>query len=206
MSKTASIDNSAYKASLTREQFLFYEMRTTAKLLCDGYSNKEAIQKIYDENLFQYPTERMIKNLAGVCVARLHAMNDEGLISIVANQSTELAKQVCLYAMMKHSRLVWDFMITVIGEKYRLMDMSFGKMDLNVFFMRLQEQNDYVATWSESTINKIKQVLTRVLVENDYLDNTKADHLNPVLLNSALENAIRANGDEAALPAFNCIG
>ena len=63
-------------------------MRTTAKLLCDGYSNKEAIQKIYDENLFQYPTERMIKNLAGVCVARLHAMNDEGLISIVANQST----------------------------------------------------------------------------------------------------------------------
>ena len=108
--------------------------------------------------------------------------------------------------MMKHSRLVWDFMITVIGEKYRLMDMSFGKMDLNVFFMRLQEQNDYVATWSESTINKIKQVLTRVLVENDYLDSTKADHLNPVLLNSALENAIRANGDEAALPAFNCIG
>ena len=120
--------SSQYKASLTREQFLFYEMRTTAKLLCDGYSNKEAIQKIYDENLFQYPTERMIKNLAGVCVARLHAMNDEGLISIVANQSTELAKQICLYAMMKHSRLVWDFMITVIGEKYRLMDMSFGKI------------------------------------------------------------------------------
>ena len=195
-----------YKASLTKEQFLFYEMRTAARLLCEGYSDKESIQKIYDENLFQYPTERMLKELASVCVARLQTLNSDTLISIVASQSTELAKQVCLYAMMKHSRLVWEFMITVIGEKYRLMDMSFGKMDLNVFFMRLQEQNDYVATWSESTINKIKQVLTRVLVENDYLDSTKSDHLNPVLLNSALEIAIRANGDEVALPAFNCIG
>ena len=33
---------------------------------------------------------------------------------------------------MKQSRLVWEFMLTVIGEKYRLRDTSFGKIDLNV--------------------------------------------------------------------------
>ena len=36
---------------------------------------------------------------------------------------------------MKQSRLVWEFMLTVIGEKYRLRDMSFGKIDLNTFFI-----------------------------------------------------------------------
>ena len=194
-----------YKGSLTKEQFLFYEMRTTAQLLSDGYSDEAAIQKICDENLFQYPTERMIKPLAIVCVSRLHLLNDQNLIAAVASQPIETAKQICLYAMMKHSRLVWDFMVTVIGEKYRMLDLSFSKLDLNIFFMRLQEQNDYVAKWSESTVTKIKQVLTRVLVENEYLDHTKADHINPVLLNPMLENVIRANGDEAALPAFNCI-
>jgi hypothetical protein len=60
--------------------------------------------------------------------------------------------------MMKKSRLVWEFMLIVIGEKYRLRDMSFGKIDLNTFFMRLQEQNDTVTSWSDSTITKLKQI------------------------------------------------
>ena len=49
-------------------------------------------------------------------------------------------------------------MLTVIGEKYRLRDTSFGKIDLNTFFMRLQEQNDAVASWSDATITKLKQI------------------------------------------------
>jgi hypothetical protein len=44
--------------------------------------------------------------------------------------------------MMKDSRLIWEFMITVIGEKYRTRNFSYSRMDLNVFFTRLQEQND----------------------------------------------------------------
>lgn len=38
-----------YIASLTREPFLFYEMRTTARLLSDGHSDEETIEKIYNE-------------------------------------------------------------------------------------------------------------------------------------------------------------
>ena len=49
---------SPYNAVLTREQFLFYETRTTAKLICDGLSNEQVIDHIIKENLFQYPTER----------------------------------------------------------------------------------------------------------------------------------------------------
>jgi len=60
-----------------------------------------------------------------------------------------------------------------------------------------------VAAWGESTITKIKQVLVRILVETEYLDDVKAERLNPVFLHSVLENAIRMNGDEAMLPAFN---
>lgn len=190
--------------SLTREQFLFYEMRTTAKLKVEGLSNTRIVERIAQENLFQYPTEKSVKSIANACLARLDAMNNESLIRAIASQPSETAKQICLYAIMKHRRLVWDFMLTVIGEKYRIKDSSFGRMDLNVFFLRLQEQDNNVASWSDATLQKLKQVLTRILVENKYLDNTKADHLNPVWLNPILENAIRSNGDELVLPAFNC--
>ncbi|MGN8755628.1 BrxA family protein [Blautia sp. HCP3S3_C4] len=44
--------NSPYKgsASLTREQFLFYEMRTTAKLIEEGVNNTEIMKKVFNEN------------------------------------------------------------------------------------------------------------------------------------------------------------
>lgn len=196
--------NSPYKASITREQYLFYEMRATAKLLSEGLTESQVIDTIVKDNLFQYPTEKSVKRMATLCVSRLNKMKDQSLISAIAEQPTDTAKQICLYAMMKDSKLVLDFMMTVIGEKYRLRDFSFGRTDLNVFFMRLQEQDEVVASWSDQTITKIKQVLTKILVENDYLDSNKAEHLNSVLICALLENAIHGNNDESMLPAFNC--
>ncbi len=193
-----------YIASLTREPFLFYEMRTTAKLLTSGLSNEDVVAQIAAENLFQYPTEKSITRMAKACVKRLQVMEDADLIHAIATQPTEIAKQICLYAMMKQSRLVWEFMLTVIGEKYRSKDSSFGRIDLNTYFIRLQEQDDTVASWSEGTITKLKQVLAKILVETEYLDDIRADHLNPVYLHPILENAIRSHGDLAVLPAFNC--
>lgn len=130
-------------------------------------------------------------------------MGDDSLIAAMATQPNDIAKQICLYALMKQSRLVWEFMLTVVGEKYRLRDTSFGKIDLNTFFMRLQEQDDAVATWSDTTITKLKQIIARILVETEYLDDIRSDHLNPVWLNPVLENAIKSNNDDIILPAFN---
>lgn len=202
--QTVSV-NSKYNGSLTREQFLFHEMRITAKLLNDGLTDEEAINKIIADNLFQYPTERQIKNLARVCINRLNSLEDKSLVFAIATQSSDVAKQICLYSMMKYNRLVWDFMITVIGDKFKQQNLSFSKIDVNAFFMRLQEQDDKVASWSESTVKRIKQVLIKILVENNYLDSNKSDHLNPVLIYSILENSIRNNNDTAALSAFNCL-
>lgn len=202
--KTVLQSASPYNAAITREQFLFYEVRTTAKLLCEGLSTDEVAERIVSDNLFQYPTEKSVRKMALACLRRLDALGDETLVQAIATQPSDVSKQICLYAMMKQYRLVWDFMVSVIGEKYRLRDTSFGKIDLNVFFMRLQEQDDYVATWSDSTITKLKQVLQKTLVDNEYIESTKAEQLNPVLLSPVLENAIRSNNDDAALIAFNC--
>ena len=169
-----------YIASLTREPFLFYEMRSTAKLMSEGLSDEAIAEEIVKQNLFQYPTEKSITRMAKACIKRLHALEDDTLVMAIASQPTDVAKQICLYAIMKQSRLVWEFMLTVIGEKYRLRDTSFGKIDLNTFFIRLQEQNDTVASWSDSTITKLKQIIARVMESNitetyDLDDDTYAE-------------------------------
>ena len=89
-----------YIASLTREPFLFYEMRTTAKLLNSGLSEEDTVAQITKNNLFQYPTEKSVARMAKACIKRLAAMEDMDLIKAIAKQPTDVAKQICLYAMM----------------------------------------------------------------------------------------------------------
>ena len=198
------MNTAPYSGSLTAEQFLFYEIRIASKLYAQGISVDEAISRIKADNLFQYPTEREVARMTRACYRRLDALNNQCLIQEISSAPTEIAKQINLYAIMRYNRLVWDFMIQVIGEKFRTQDFSFERKDLNAFFSHLQAQNDSVAGWSDSTISKIKSVLVRCLVETEYLDHFKSTTLNPVLLCEELEQGIRENNDTEVLPAFNC--
>ena len=134
MYDNASISNinMQYNASITREQFLFYEMRTTAKLLHEGLSETDTVNRIVKDNLFQYPTEKSVHRMVKTCIQRIRAMNDDLLIEALATQPVDIAKQICLYAMMKQHRIVWEFMITVIGEKYRSKNICLTTLSQNI--------------------------------------------------------------------------
>ena len=198
------MNTTPYSGSLTAEQFLFYEIRIASKLYIQGISLDNAASQIREDNLFQYPTERQIFRMTKACYRRLDALNNQILIQELSSAPVEIAKQINLYAIMRYNRLVWDFMIQVIGEKFRTQDFSFERKDLNTFFSRLQAQDDSVAGWSDNTISKIKSVLVRFLVETEYLDHFKSTTLNPVFLCEELEQGIRENDDTEVLPAFNC--
>ncbi len=193
-----------YNGTLTAEQFLFYEMRIVSKQYLEHKPIDEIITYVKRDNLFQYPTERMIIRIARACYKRLVALDNEKLVYEVANAPVEVAKQINLYAMMRYNRLVREFMEGLVGEKYRQQDYSYTKKDINIFFSRLQEQNDDVAAWSEQTIKKLKQVLTKCLIETGMLDSVRDTTLNPILISEELETGIRENNDLTALAAFNC--
>jgi len=196
--------STSYKGTLTAEKFLFYEMRIVSKLYLEDKSIEEIIAYVKQENLFQYPTEKKISKLTRACYKRITALANDKLVYELANAPIDVAKQINLYAMMCYNRLVREFMVDLIGEKYCQHDFSYTKKDINVFFTRLQEQNDYIAAWSEQTIGKLKQVLTKCLIETEMLDNFNAGELNPILISAELENGIRENNDLTALAAFNC--
>lgn len=195
--------NMPYKATFTREQFLFHEMRIVAQLMLEEKADEEITEMIVSNNLFQYPTEKSIKRIAQNCLKRLHLLNDQRMIKLIVDGSLDCARQTCLYAMMNEYRVIYEFMTSVIGEKYRTKDFSFSKRDVNVFFSRLQEQSDVIASWSNSTIKKLKQVIVKMLVDTQFLDSTKSEVLNVVLIDPDLKNILMEKRDIAALIAFN---
>lgn len=193
-----------YSGGLTREQFLFYEIRTVASLLIAGNERTAIYDKVKQENLFQYPTERMVRSMTNICFKRIDALTSQTLTEHLASASAAVAKQINLYAIMRENGIVYDFMTDVIGDKLRTQQMDFSHKDINSFFDTLQEYYPAAADWSESTRAKLRQVLTRFLVECEYLDNVRSQALKPVFLYPELEEEIRQLGDEAALCAFNC--
>ena len=84
---------SPYKGSgqITREKFLFYEMRTAARLMEEGLSDSDVEERIVEDNLFQYPTEKSIRQMAKTCIRRLHGLQDESLIAAVAAMPQDAA-------------------------------------------------------------------------------------------------------------------
>ena len=78
-----------YKASLTREQFLFYEIRVVAKLRMQGETSDGSLKKVLEDNLFQFPTERMIASIFHTCQRRLDALESDKLVNEIAFGSAE---------------------------------------------------------------------------------------------------------------------
>lgn len=193
-----------YNGTLTAEQFLYYEMRIVSRLYLEGKKLDEIIECIQRDNLFQFPTERMIYRIASACYKRIIALDNPTLVYEIANAPIDVAKQINLYSMMCYNRLVREFMEGLIGEKYRQQDYSYTRKDINIFFTRLQEQHDDVAAWSDKTIGKLKQVLTKCLIETEMLNTVKDTTLNPIFISAELETGIRENNDLTALAAFNC--
>ena len=202
MVRTSRLDG----ACITREQFLIREMRTVARLHLEGLSDSDIVERVASENLIQYPTSRMVRNIASVCVKRLNALDSEPLARIIATGEPLAASQANLYAMMRTYPLVRYFMTTVVAKHYEEMNYSLGKMEMNGWVTLVREDYDNIASLSEATMVKIKQVLRNALVHCGMLKSSRSSELVPIVLDVDVEDEIRALGDEEALACFNVRG
>lgn len=194
--------------SLTREQFLLREIRIVATLRLQGLSDGEIVQRVLDENLFQYPSKTNLRRIANVCLARLNAL-DAGVPVVPARLTVVLAdgmpapaSQVNLYAMMLVYPLVRSFMTECVGERMAHGNFHLTRTDLNAFFTNLQLQDPSAAAWTENTSNRIKSTLWNLLVQAGYLPNRTSETLQRPLLDPTVKDGIVANGHAQLLIAF----
>lgn len=185
---------------------MFREIRLIAQLHKDGMTDAQVMKKVMEENLFQYPTERETKGKCRVALRRFGLIKDsETLVDALAEGPLCEARQAALVAMMCDSQLLTDFMIEVVGEKYRQLDMTLTRKDVNLFFARLCERDEAVGGWSASSVQRIKSVLMNVLRETGYLEGIGSEELLPVLITEDFEAALITMGLKRFLPAFNVL-
>ena len=178
----------------------------------------------------------MLGNRTRVCLQRLDALRNDGpasaelvqaptapatptaptasaahetadqLTEIVAHGTPEAAAQVDLYAMLCRYALLREFFTTEIAERLRCFNYAFTALDMNAFFTRYRLENAQAATWTDSTVARLKTTLSSCLRSVGMLDSLKAGNLSPLMLDFQVEALMRANGDADLVAALSGTG
>ena len=190
-----------YSARLTGNPFLFFEMKTTAGLLLEGLSKQEISRKVREENLFQYKTSKSIGKRLNAVLLRLDVL-DNTLLKLLVNASSETAKIIALYTIMKTDLLFYEFMQEEFKTKHLLRQDRLERVDLVSYFARKGEQSSTVAGWQDYTIHKLIQVYIRILIDAGLIKDEKSLIISAPVMEPNLKQHLKINGEEQYIQAM----
>lgn len=185
-----------YKSTIKSRPYLYKETKKATTLIKQGVSLEEIKSKSLEENIFQLESETRKKEVASIIVARLKDL-DKLIIEKIAECNVETSKILVLYSIVKTDRLFFEFMNEVYKEKLLLRDLFLRDKDFNVFFQSKREQSEKVASWTEITFKKLKQVYVRILFECGLIENQKGDRkIKTPILESEVKEYLYKIGDK----------
>ncbi|MCC5422610.1 DUF1819 family protein [Clostridium botulinum] len=177
-----------YKSTIKSRPYLYKETKKVASLINQGVKVNDIKNKSLEENIFQLESEARKREVASIISTRLKDL-DKFIIDKISEGNVETSKILVLYAIIKTDRLFFEFMNEVFKEKLLLRDLFLRDKDFNTFFQSKREQSEKVASWTEYTFKKLKQVYIRILFECGLIENQKGDRRikTPILERKVME-------------------
>lgn len=190
-----------YKSTIKSRPYLYKETKKASSLINRGLSVEEIKEKSLEDNIFQLESEARKKEVASIITARLKNL-DEHIIYSIENSNVETSKILVLYAILKTDRLFFEFINEVYKEKILLKDLFIRDKDFGVFFQNKREQSEKVASWSEYTFKKLKQVYIRILFESGLIANQKGDReIRVPIIENEIKEYLYSIGDKVYINA-----
>lgn len=190
-----------YSAQLSAGSLLIPESRILASLLLRDSSEQSWLHAVKTENILQKPSPATALRMARLVRQRLAQLDKAG-VEMVANDSLEVCTQLLLFAAVKQSTLLGDFMIDVYRGKLRSLEMQLKSSDWEIFLHECAQRDPAVQNWTPSTQVKLQQVIMRILAEAGYLDSTRTLRLTPPMLHPRVRAYLANNKDNYAREAM----
>lgn len=191
-----------YKSTIKSRPYLYKETKKASSLINKGIKVDEIKEKSLEDNIFQLESEARKKEVASIITARLKAL-DKQIIYNIENSNVETSKILVLYAILKTDRLFFEFINEIYKEKILLKDLFIRDKDFGVFFQNKREQSEKVASWSEYTFKKLKQVYIRILFESGLIVNQKGDRgIKVPIIESEVKDYLYSIGDNVYINAI----
>ena len=181
--------NKGYSVRMTGAGFLLHELKVVSKLKLSGVSLNNIKARVFHNNLFQYNKIASIQKVYPFIIRRCEVLPNE-LLELLQTETVKNIKMLNLLSIMEDDMLFKDFMIETVGVCYKNNDLLFGKVNVNRYFCDKAEQNETVAAFKDSTMNKLRQLYLKILVESELLSGIKNGELRRVFLDNYLKDKL----------------
>ncbi len=187
-----------YNGEIVAGSLLINESRKIARLLLNNADSEAWHQAIVIDNILQKRSPVTAKRQARLIKNRLSLMKPD-LWEIVGDGSSDIAIQALLAAAIKHSRLVGDFMDTVIRQHWQTFKEKISAKDWKDFLEICAQVDPKVDEWTESTRSKLKQIVFKILAESKYISSTRSQKLLPVSIVPDIRQYLVKNSEDYVL-------
>jgi hypothetical protein len=173
-----------YGMSFTTGSLFHRESVELAALYLDLGDWNAVRDKVIAENILQTRTLNTLKRVCREVISRLRTLSPSELGFLVEGSHQEQAYLLWL-AVCRRYRLIADFAVEVLRERYITLKSDLTHEDFDAFFNRKSEWHLELDEITSATRGKLRQVLFRMLREADLLATHHIIHaamLSPRLL------------------------
>ena len=191
-----------YSAGIMSQSFWFNEFRQLLKLKRENCEPDEMTKRVIEENLFGAPNEYRAKRIYGYLINRVSVVEKE-LSDLFFSSDLATQKLINLIAVLRGDRLFFEFLYEVYRDKIILGEKTLELSDGKIFFNHKETQDDNVLAWKDQTKKRVQSAYYNFMIEANLLEIVdKKKLITPPLLDIALENYLRSNGETAIIKAI----
>lgn len=173
---------------------MLFEFTQIVKLKEQGLTDEEIKKKAIDENIFQHEKISSLKRGLPYILKRVNIL-DEKLRHFVIHESIDISKVINFYSILKTDRLFYEFMDEIIKEKFQTNNYSIERKEINAFFAYKAEQDEFLRSWADSTVQRLKQVFLKILEDVGIFTDRKTGELRRLIIDDQLKSHLRSIGD-----------
>jgi hypothetical protein len=180
-----------YRFSFTACSSLIADFTRLAKMVVDAGYELDKISRDDVGKEKERTNQRQFQELR----IRLSTLTNEE-IEVLADGDLNDKKCITLLALCKSYRFVLDFVVEVVREKALIYDFEIRESDYNTFVNRKIYDHPELEQLSETTKNKIKQVLFRIFAEVGLIDNARSRVIQHILIAPRVNNIVSSDNPE----------
>lgn len=193
-----------YNAEIVAGALLPNESRILAKLRLDRAAEVEIRRLLTTENILQKRSAATAIRMARLIQNRFQYADDE-LLQMVATGSRTASNQALLIIAIRHSRLLGDFLLRVVKERWRQFEPKLRSTDWEDFLDQCEQLDPSIKKWQTSTRIKLDRVVRKCLVEAGYLESSRNPIIIPVHLAPEIREYLLRPGNEYVLNATDIV-
>jgi hypothetical protein len=187
-----------YSADLTAGSLKVAESRIVAGLLLRKVGPQDWKVAIETDNVLQARSAATAIRLARLLRQRLEGM-DEVLWRLVRDGSSGVATHACLAASVQHSRLLGDFLDTVVREEYRTFTPALSERAWENYLAECRSRDMSMSRWSPTTVRRLRSSVFQILAQAGYIQSTRTLKLQRVHIASEVLRYLRKRDERYVL-------